>query len=624
MEALQETLQLKRNQADDNYLRDIANTLANYAKNSFSQEQKATTSFDERSKLITNYILQHISSATHNLPGCDGSQEKLGSSLSSFDDPKQFKLSKKEAIVRTRFLQSAELITRTHAASIEETVCLQLRSTIFNNFAMIHRLCDRPHAALRCLVAAAEVEVEANLSDTDQALTHLNLSAVLSSLDRHRDALGHANISIKLLSRRVKAQKSDSKKAASLLTMAHYNAAVEREHMKHRASSLMSYRAALKMAKEQLPKDHPVVTQIASGIFDASTNTVQSYKLPTPPFGSPRSPRRARNSPRSDRLALKHLGLNDDRDKTSVNSPFSKSMHGGGGSPSPMANLKRIKRYGSLEEEVVAKFKDALKSGNRTIHGTRIETIEDIFLAIDEDGSGTVSTAEFKLGLSRLSIMLSDHAIERLMNDIDSDKSGEITYDEFINIMNRKFKKRAEVTAHSSTVSRFVASKDSKHKALMKKKREALRKASPTATQVAESPSANKSENPEDEEKVPEDTSLQSPEDIALHTLFMEFDTDGNGTITMNELSDMLKQLPERSGIQDMEPFSETDTERIMGAFDTDGDGEIEEVEFNNWIKNGLERTKEDRDNFASTSPLAKKLAQLLEAIEVLVKKLLE
>jgi len=151
-----------------------------------------------------------------------------------------------------------------------------------------------------------------------------------------------------------------------------------------------------------------------------------------------------------------------------------------------------------------------------------------------------------------------------------------------------------------------------------------LRKASPTATQVAESPSANKSENPEDEEKVPEDTSLQSPEDIALHTLFMEFDTDGNGTITMNELSDMLKQLPERSGIQDMEPFSETDTERIMGAFDTDGDGEIEEVEFNNWIKNGLERTKEDRDNFASTSPLAKKLAQLLEAIEVLVKKLLE
>ena len=119
MEALQETLQLKRNQADDNYLRDIANTLAKKTKNSFSQEQTATTSFDERSKLITNYILQHISSATHNLPGCDGSQEKLGSSLSSFDDPKQFKLSKKEAIVRTRFLQSAELITRTHAASIE-------------------------------------------------------------------------------------------------------------------------------------------------------------------------------------------------------------------------------------------------------------------------------------------------------------------------------------------------------------------------------------------------------------------------------------------------------------------------------------------------------------------------
>ena len=652
MEELQQQLLYTR-QTDDSpiqVLKQLERQLSEYSSNKFQQEQRDASSPDVLQNLITQLILEHIVAATNGLPGCgaNGAPEKLGKSMSSFEaatkPPKN--LSKVEAAIRTKFLQTAESMTRSHELCLEETAVLSLRSTIFNNIAMIHRLCGRPHAALRCLVAAAEVEVDANLSDADQALTHLNLSAVLSTLDRHRDSLGHANIAIKLLTRRVKANESDATKAASLLAMAHYNAAVEREHMKHTSSSLMSYRTALKMAKEQLPKEHPVIAHIASGMFDASTNSVESYKLPTPPSGSPRSPRRGRggragSSPRSDRIVLKHLGLTDDEDALSkTNAPFGSSSRGGSGSGggSPRTKIKRIKRYGSLEEEVLAQFKDALKNGNRMIHGTKIETIEDIFIAIDTDGGGTISTAEFKIGLRRLSIILSNDAVNRLMKDLDPDNKGEFTFDKFMGFMSSKFKRRAKTVRSTHIASSKVLSKSAQQKLMQKKRREALHRASPTAAAMMASDDATTAAgggvvagaNGADEDKVSTtptaptaDSVSVDPKDAALHTLFMEFDTNSSGHITLDELHAMLKVLPERSGISDMEEFSEDDANQLMNAFDEDGNGEIEESEFSGWIKNGLKKTKEERETFAAQSTLAKKLCQFLNAVEVLMEALL-
>jgi len=384
MDALKERLQLTRSVADPEYLKDLQMQLKNFTQSRTIKDAVNNSSSD----ILVELILQYIQSATSGLPGCEN---KLGKSLASFH--KANILTKAESVQRTKFLQQAEVLTRKFQLGL--ATAAQLRSTIFNNQAMIHRLCGRPHAALRCLVAAAEVEV-GNVSTTDQALTHLNLSAVLSSLDRHRDSLGHANIAIQLLSQSVQPKPTTSaqERATSLLTMAHYNAAVEREHLKHRASSLVSYRSALKMAKEQLPVNHPVIQSIASGIFDASTNSVESYKLPVPPSGSPRSPARY-NSPRSDRVVLNHLGLSDCvTDQEDINAPYegsprSKTMKHST-RPSPKKH-KKIKRYNSLEEEIVAKFKSATKHGGRTIHGFKIQSVEDIFIAIDEDGGGTWS-----------------------------------------------------------------------------------------------------------------------------------------------------------------------------------------------------------------------------------------
>ena len=107
-----------------------------------------------------------------------------------------------------------------------------------------------------------------------------------------------------------------------------------------------------------------------------------------------------------------------------------------------MAGVKRIKRFASLAEEVVAVFKEAMES-KRVVHGDVLETIEDIFMAIDQDGGGTVSVQEFKVGLNRLSIILTPRSLDELVNSIDTDGDGEINFAEFVAYMNQKFAQRS-------------------------------------------------------------------------------------------------------------------------------------------------------------------------------------
>ena len=506
---------------------------------------------------------------------------------------------------------------------------LQVQATTFNNLAIVHRQSSRPHMALRCLVRVAELE--SMITDADHATTHLNMAAVLSSLKRHRDALGHANIAIRLLSDRLetlqtgiqKAKDKEPDKAAadeitktrSLLAIAHYNLAVEREHLKHRSSSLTSYRTALKVAKDQLGDGHPVVTSIASSIANCSIGNVNGYKLPRPP----RSPRShlSRLSPRN----LKSLGLGKDS-PSSDQSPERRS---------PMAGVKRIKRYGSLAEEIVSVFKEAMDS-KRVVHGDVLETVEDIFMAIDQDGGGTVSIKEFKVGLDRLSITLSTKSLEELVKSIDTDGDGSINFPEFVAYMNRKFEHRKRVMHSKGIASRHVVSKDSQKRKERERKLAALRKASPVTTSTKAVTDngeegglkrKGKNEDPGVNSDALKSISYSdlSEQEIknALHGLFIEFDLDGSGHIEMDELKKMLQDLPSRVDMKNEIEFSNDDAARILEAFDEDGNGEVEEAEWVQWIRDGLNRSEEDRQSFAEMSPLAGKLTAFLNAVEKLI-----
>ena len=155
MEELKQQLMYTRQQTDERpiqVLKQIERQLSEYSSNKFQQEQRDARSPDILQNLITQLILEHIMAATNGLPGCgaNGAPEKLGKSMSSFEaatkPPKN--LSTVEAAIRTKFIQTAESMT--YDPCLEETAVLSLRSTIFNNIAMIHRLSGRPHAALRC------------------------------------------------------------------------------------------------------------------------------------------------------------------------------------------------------------------------------------------------------------------------------------------------------------------------------------------------------------------------------------------------------------------------------------------------------------------------------------------
>jgi hypothetical protein len=69
---------------------------------------------EKNAPLLIRFILEYIACSTHNLPGCDinAEQDKLSNSLSSFK--KAEVMSIKDSKLRSKFLQSAELLTRTY------------------------------------------------------------------------------------------------------------------------------------------------------------------------------------------------------------------------------------------------------------------------------------------------------------------------------------------------------------------------------------------------------------------------------------------------------------------------------------------------------------------------------
>mmetsp|Transcript_107778 Transcript_107778/g.230098 ORF Transcript_107778/g.230098 Transcript_107778/m.230098 type:complete len:305 (+) Transcript_107778:94-1008(+) len=73
-----------------------------------------------------------------------------------------------------------------------------------------------------------------------------------------------------------------------------------------------------------------------------------------------------------------------------------------------------------------------------------------------------------------------------------------------------------------------------------------------------------------------------------VKVLFKIFDEDGNGSITMDEMKEVLKRL---------DPVSWTDekVQKVFGGYDADGDGDIQFTEFWSWIcGHGQKSSSED------------------------------
>ena len=70
--------------------------------------------------------------------------------------------------------------------------------------------------------------------------------------------------------------------------------------------------------------------------------------------------------------------------------------------------------------------------GARTIFGEHTSSIQEVFMALDRDKDGTVTHEEFKRGMHRLGVGLTDKQITVMLKHMDKDGSGDIEYNEFI------------------------------------------------------------------------------------------------------------------------------------------------------------------------------------------------
>ena len=75
---------------------------------------------------------------------------------------------------------------------------------------------------------------------------------------------------------------------------------------------------------------------------------------------------------------------------------------------------------------------EALESNTRTLFGSRVNSIGDLFDALDTDRNGAVSRTELLEGLHRLDIPLNEDDLNRLLAALDGDRSGNIEKDELV------------------------------------------------------------------------------------------------------------------------------------------------------------------------------------------------
>ena len=124
--------------------------------------------------------------------------------------------------------------------------------------------------------------------------------------------------------------------------------------------------------------------------------------------------------------------------------------------------------------------------------------------------------------------------------------------------------------------------------------------------------------------QLPQETEKLSLRVQALHSLFSDFDTNGDGSIDFDELLSMLDNLRDKSCLLHengereyiMPEFDVKEAEVVMQALDEDQNQAVEEREWIDWVTNGLEHPDIRNRLMAKGTILSKKLKLLLDAVE--------
>jgi len=148
-------------------------------------------------------------------------------------------------------------------AGAPNTERLRLRAVTLNNLGCYYKKKGRLRSALKCLEKA--LKIESRLPDCkNPADTHLNICACQSQLNRHNEALEHAQAALILLQDELfssgghKDAEAPPKERVAVMAIAYHNVAVEQEYLKKYDLSIQSYRKALEIAEKHLGPDQGI------------------------------------------------------------------------------------------------------------------------------------------------------------------------------------------------------------------------------------------------------------------------------------------------------------------------------------------------------------------------------
>ena len=263
--------------------------------------------------------------------------------------------------------------------------------------------------------------------------------------------------------------------------------------------------------------------------------------------------------------------------------------------------------------------------------------IHSIFQEFDQDGNGHIDEEELgvlvrevvKRGGVKLEPGFSKVDISRIMQAFDQDGNGTVEEDELVNWIlegvgrtQQQRKAFARSTPLAGKLDKFLTAVARVAVDYSEaEKRRAAWMASGGRRRVNESKSKGTSRRRDRYKKYESgkrlgSTMMTKPQALkAVHAVFLQYDKDESGYLDEKELSVLLHQAPMDAGVHMKEPFSSKDVRRVMKAFDTDGDGVLEEEELASWMVDGMSRTEEERNEFAQTTTLARKLDEFLTSM---------
>ncbi|ETO13499.1 hypothetical protein RFI_23867 [Reticulomyxa filosa] len=82
--------------------------------------------------------------------------------------------------------------------------------------------------------------------------------------------------------------------------------------------------------------------------------------------------------------------------------------------------------------------KETKKGTNSKLTDDQWEDLKEAFTLFDTDRSGTIDSNELKTVLQTLGLEVTDKEVEDMAADIDLNKDGEIDFDEFVRLMERR------------------------------------------------------------------------------------------------------------------------------------------------------------------------------------------